>query len=158
MSSWEKWVFPQEVNAFPSPSFSLALPHVAHNLPPPQTFHSVLFFPLFLTSSTLKYSTQQCSSQKLLGHLCESQWSIGRKMMMEEDRECIDAVFTSICLTLNPYGWLFDYWQLCCPAPEIQQRLNLHGLEDRKWYTDAPSQNFCFLISIPYATLLWFNA
>lgn len=26
MSSWEKWVFPQEVNAFPSPSLSPALP------------------------------------------------------------------------------------------------------------------------------------
>lgn len=45
MSSWEKWVFPLEVNAFSSPSFSLALPlHVAYSLPPPETFHSVLFF------------------------------------------------------------------------------------------------------------------
>ncbi len=108
MSSWEKWVFPQEVNAFPSPSFSLALPlHVAYSLPPPQTFHSVLFFPLFLTSSTLKHSTIQCSSHKFLCHSCETLRSMGRKAMMEEDTQCKNAkelVFTSICLTLNPYG------------------------------------------------------
>lgn len=53
MSSWEKWVFPQEVNAFPSPSFSLVLPLLeAYTLPPPQTIFILHY--LLLALGTLE--------------------------------------------------------------------------------------------------------
>lgn len=96
---------------FPPPPFllhSLSMqPTVSLPLKP---FILSYFFPLFLTSSTLKYSTKQCSSHRFLRDLCATLRSMRRKAMMEEDRRCKKKknakrpVFTSICLTLNPHG------------------------------------------------------
>lgn len=162
MSSWEKWVFPQEVNAFPSPSFSLALPlHVAYSLPPPQTFHSALFFPLFLTSSTLKHSTKQCSSHTFLCHLCETLWSMRRKAMMLEGGQCKNAkesVLTSICLTLNPYGGYLITNSCSESSPRGSAEVKRALVWGQEVIHRCPQSNFFFLRSAPHAALLWWVA
>lgn len=108
MSSWEKWVFPQEVKAFPSPSFSPAFPVSVCSLDSPSPSKpfilSYFFFSVILTSSTPKYSATQYSSHEFLCHLCKALNHLKEGEALEGWRQSINAVSTSICFTLNPYG------------------------------------------------------
>lgn len=102
MSSWEKWVFPQEVNAFPSPSFFFCSPSPwslqSHS--PSNLSFCLIFPPLFLTSSTPRYSAKQCSLRLFLHHPCETSWSNRRRTV----KNTKGLVIIFICLALDPDG------------------------------------------------------
>lgn len=148
MSSWEKWVFPQEVNAFPSPSFFSRSPspcslqsYSPSNLfirsERPPTSHPI-FQALPGTRQNNAPRGNSCiTCVKLCEPWKERRWrrGTGRAEIAEE------LVFISICLTLNTDGG-YLIADSCSQPRRVHRRLNLHGFSDRKW---CPQSNFSFL-------------
>lgn len=158
MSSWEKWVFPQEVNAFPSPSFfSFALlVYVVSSIPPPQTPWLFSFFLFGFSLQVLvgirlnnaAYTNQCCS----LTRSCEVLW---RKMSDDTTRPRTDAtalIFLFHVFNITPWWWLFDYSQLLKVRP---QRLNLHWVFRQEVIHRCPHWDFSFLRSLPHVKFCW---
>lgn len=157
MSSWEKWVFPQEVKASPSPlRFSRSPSPCSPRSPSPSNLSfCLIFFLLFLTSSTLKYPTKQCCSHRFLCERCEAWWRKAMVLEHWQGRNVKELLLSSICLTLNPHGGcvITDSCSGSSPRGSAEVKAVCVWGQEVHRYTQS---NFCLLRSMAFAKPLWY--